>query len=58
MYKELHELLVKMKISSLNDDRIVLTLNDDRIVLTKKELNMLMKFINEFEIKISGGNDE
>lgn len=49
MYKELHELLVRMKISLSNDDRIV---------LTKKELNMIIKYINELEIEISGGNDE
>lgn len=48
MNKELYELLMKMK-SEL--------LNNQGITLSKKELSLLLKYINELELEISGGID-
>lgn len=49
MNKELYELIKLLK------DKL---LHSEGITLNKKQLKMIMKYINELEIEISGGVDE
>lgn len=48
MYKELHELLDKMRNQLLNSQGIT---------LSRKELSMIIRYLNELEIEISNGVD-
>ena len=49
MTKELSEILQRMRIALLHKNGIT---------LDNKALRLIMKYINELEIEISGGNEE